>query len=117
MNWKEKLKLCLWGAAGGAVLLAIIGFTVGGWVKGSTAQRMAEETATEAVVARLAPICVLQFMQDPNRQERLKELKQLESWKTGDYVKTHGWAIMPGEKEADYNVANECARRLAELEM
>ncbi|MBW1723444.1 MAG: hypothetical protein JRH13_15070 [Deltaproteobacteria bacterium] len=117
MNWKEKLKLCLWGAAGGAILVMIIGFTVGGWVKGSTAQRMAQETAAEAVVARLAPICVLQFMQDPDRQERLKELKQLESWKTGDYVKTHGWATMPGEKEADYNVANECAKLIAELDM
>lgn len=117
MNGKEKLKLCLWSAAGGAILLMIIGFTVGGWVKGSTAQRMAHETATEAVVARLAPICVLQFMQDPNRQALLKQLKGLESWKTGDYVKNHGWATMPGEKKADYNVAIECARRLVKLEM
>ena len=117
MNWKEKLKLCLWSAAGGAVLLAVIGFTAGGWVRGSTAQKMAQETAYKAVVARLAPICVVQFMQDPDREQRLSELKQLESWKAGDYVKEHGWAIMPGEKEADYEVANECARRIAELDM
>jgi len=98
-------------------LVMIIGFTIGGWVMGSTAHRMAQETATEAVVARLAPICVLQFMQDPNRQERLKELKKLDSWQTTDYVKKHGWATMPGEKEADYNVADECARRLNDLKL
>jgi hypothetical protein len=56
-------------------------------------------------------------MQDPNRLERLKELKALESWRRAEYVKEQGWAIMPGEKESDYNVANECARRLMELEM
>ncbi len=42
MNW-EKIKLGLWSAIGGAVVLAIIGFTWGGWVSGGTAREMAEE--------------------------------------------------------------------------
>ena len=117
MNWKEKLKISLWGAVGGAILLTIIGFTVGGWVTGSTANHMARETAMEAVVDRLTPICMLQFMQDPNRHERIKELKNLEPWRRSDYVKEQGWATMPGEEEADYYVAVECAKRLVELEL
>ena len=116
MNWKEKMKPVAWGAVGGAIVLAIIGFALGGWVTGGTAQRMAKEMAHEAVVDRLAPICVGQFQQDPNKEERLKELKKLDSWKRGDYVKEKGWATIPGEKEPDRRVAEECARRLVETE-
>ncbi len=112
MNWKEKIKLLVWGAIGGAIVLAIIGFAWGGWVTGGTAQKMAKEMADEAVIDRLAPICVTQFQQDPNKEERLKELKKLDSWKRGDFVKKQGWATIPGEKEPDSKIANECARRL-----
>ena len=116
MNWKEKIKLLVWGAIGGAIVLAIIGFAWGGWVTGGTAQEMAKKMADEAVVDRLAPICVAQFQKDPNKEERLKELKKLDSWKRGDYVKKQGWATILGEKEPDREVADECARRLVEPE-
>ena len=116
MNWKEKIKLLVWGAIGGAIVLAIIGFALGGWVTGGTAQKMAKEMADEAVIDRLAPICVAQFQQDPNKEERLKELKKLDSWKRGDFVEKQGWATILGEKEPDSKVANECARRLVEPE-
>ncbi len=112
MNWKEKIKLIVWGAIGGAIVLAIIGFALAGWVTGGTAQEMAKEKADKAVVDRLAPICVTQFQQDPNKEERLKELKKLDSWKRGDFIKKQGWATIPGEKKPDRNVADECARRL-----
>ena len=114
MNWKEKIKLVAWGAIGGAIVLAIIGFAWGGWVTGGTAQEMAKKMADEAVVDRLAPICVAQFQQDPNKEKRLKELKKLDSWKRGDYVKKQGWATIPSEKEPDSKVVDECARRLVE---
>ncbi len=115
MTW-NKIKPYLWSAAGGAVVISIIGFSLGGWVTAGTARRTAIEMAETAVVDRLAPICVAQFLQDPNREERLKELKKLDSWNRADYVKEQGWAIMPGEKESDYKVANECARLLVEFE-
>ena len=56
-------------------------------------------------------------MQDPNKEERLTELKKLDYWKRGEYVQKQGWAIMPGEKEADSRLVDECARRLVELKM
>ena len=42
MDW-DKITLGLWGAVGGAIVLAIIGFVWGGWVTGGTAQEMAEQ--------------------------------------------------------------------------
>ena len=114
MNW-EKIKPGVWGAIGGAIVLAIIGFAWGGWVTGGTAQNMAEELAQKTVVARLAPICVEQYNQDSEKDQKLKELKEEGSWKRGGYVGKQGWATMPGEKEADSKVAKKCAELLVEL--
>ena len=110
----EKIKQGLWGAAGGAVVLAVIGFTWGGWVTGGTAQKMAEEMAENAVVDRLAPICVEQFNQVSEKDQRLKELKKIDSWKRSDYVDKQGWATMPGEKEPDSKVSEKCANMLVQ---
>ena len=59
MNW-GKFKVDFWSAIGGAIVMGVIGFKWGGWVTGGTAQIM----AGEAVVDRLALICVAQFNQD-----------------------------------------------------
>jgi hypothetical protein len=112
---KEYLKPFAWGMAVGSVVLLIVIFSAGWVVTSSTAKANAQRISTDAVVDRLAPISVAQFMQDPNRVERLKELKGLDSWNRAEYVQKQGWAIMPGEKESDYDVANECARRLMGL--
>ena len=114
MDW-EKIKPSLLGAAGGAIILAIIGFAWGGWVTGGTAQEMAEEMAEVAVLGRLAPICVEQFKQDPAKDQKLKELKKEDSWKRGDYVANQGWATMPGEKEPDNKVAEKCVELTMQL--
>ncbi len=115
MDWKEKAKLCLWGAVGGAIAISIIGFSVGGWVKGGTAEKMARDSADAAVVNSLAPICVAQFLQDPDKDERLVDMEKLELWRRAEYVKKQGWATMPGADQSSYSVAEECAKRLVQL--
>ena len=111
----EKITLGLWGAAGGAVVLAVIGFTLGGWVTGGTAQGMAEEMAENAVIARLAPICVEQFKQDPEKDQKLKTMKEIDSRNRRNYVRNQGWATMPGEKDPDSTVLTKCAEMIVQL--
>ncbi len=115
MMKKEYLKPFLWGMAVGSIVLLIVIFSAGWVVTNSTAMAEAKQMAENAVIERLTPISVAQFMKDPNREERLKELKKLSSWKRADYVKKQGWATMPGEKEPDRDVADACARRLVDL--
>ena len=112
---KEMIKPFVWGIVVGAIVLLIVIFATGWVVTSSSAQDKAEEMAEKAVVDQLAPICVEQFLKDPNREERLKELKEKDSWKQGDYVKETGWATMPGAESPAPGVADECARRLMEL--
>ncbi len=114
MNW-EKIKLGFWSAIGGAIVLAIIGFKWGGWVTGGTAREMAEEMAVKAVVDRLTPICVAQFNQDPEKDQKLKELKKTDFWAKDSYVEKQGWATMPTEKKPDSKVAAECASQILEV--
>jgi hypothetical protein len=106
---KEKIKTGVWGAVGGAIITMIIGFAWGGWVLASNSLDMGEDMAQTAVLDRMTPICVAQFNQDPERDQRLKELKEIDSWKRGEYVRKQGWATMPFEKEPDSRVADRCS--------
>ncbi len=110
MNW-EKIKPGFWGAIGGAIVLAIVGFAWGGWVTGGTARQMAED----AVVGRLAPICVEKYNQDSEKDQKLKELIETVFYNRGDYVEKQGWATMPGEKNPDSKVADKCADLVIQL--
>jgi len=117
---KQDIKPFAWGLGVGAIVLLIVIFSAGWVVTSGSAKAEAKAMATDAVMNRLAPIAVAQFMQDPNKEERLKELKKLKSWgenNRSDYVQKQGWATMPGEKEPDGQVADEVARRLMDLKM
>jgi len=101
-----------WYCAASMVVTMIIGFTWGGWVTGGTAQKMADVTGQDAVAKRLAPMCVVQFNHDGKKDQKLKGLKATGTWEQVEYVKKQGWATMPGEKEADGKVADECVKLL-----
>ncbi len=114
-NAQPTKTVLFWSCVASVVLTMIIGFAWGGWVTGGTAQKTAEDMAEDAVVDRLAPICVARFYQDPKKYQKLIELKETDSWKRGDYVKEQGWATIPGEEKPDNKVANECVKRLMQI--
>lgn len=102
-----------WSCVATMVLTMVVGFAWGGWVTGGTAQTMADKIAQDAVLKRLAPICVVQFNKDPGKVQKLTELKAADSWQRAEYVEKQGWATMPGEEKPDREVAADCARLLA----
>lgn len=104
----------LWGTAAGALALAIVGFSWGGWVTGSTAQKRAEARGEEAILASLVPICVAQFRGSPEAQGRLTALQKVSSWEQSEFVSKGGWATMPGATgEPNRQVAAACAEVLS----
>src|SRR5438093_9210504 len=96
--------LAFWSCMASVVLTMILGFGWGGWVTGGTARTTAEVTAQDAVVKRLAPICVVQSGRDPAKAVKLVALKEESSWQRGEYVGKKGWATMQGEQEPDSRV-------------
>jgi hypothetical protein len=101
-----------WACTASAVLTMIVGFSWGGWVTGGTARETAATIASDAVVRRLAPICVTQSTRDLGKGQKLAALKDESSWQRGEYVGKQGWATMPGEQEPDRRVAEACATLL-----
>jgi hypothetical protein len=112
MEW-EKIKVSLFGAAGGAIVLAIVGFNWGGWVTTGSAQAMAKEVAANAVAERLGTICVAQLNRDTAKSRKLIEMKDKDPWEKGRYIDTQSWAIMPGDQKPESGVADACAKQLS----
>ena len=103
-----KAKYGVWGLILGAGIATIVGFNWGGWTTRGTSQQMTDA----ALLATRAAICVAQFSKAPNDQQRLKELKAVNSWERGDFIEKGGWDKMPGEEKAGDTVARACAERL-----
>ena len=113
MKYPEWLKPGLYGAATGAVALAVVGFSWGGWVTASTAEEMAGEKAQQQVVAALLPICVAQSAADPQNGARLSELKETRTYQRAEVLMKTGWATMPGSTDPNRALANACAEALS----
>jgi hypothetical protein len=96
MKFPAETKPAVWGVVGGAIALAIVGFTWGGWVTGGTAESSATQRASSAVIAALAPVCAERFRNTADVSANLTALKKTESWSQGDYVEKGGWATLPG---------------------
>jgi hypothetical protein len=109
----ESLKRLLQGAAVGVVATLAVGFGWGGWMLGSSARTLADNTASSAVVAAIAPICVDQFQRSADAANNLTALKKIDSWQQAAYVEKGGWAVMPGSKAADSGVPQACAALLS----
>ena len=113
MNFPEWLKPGLYGAAAGAIALAVVGFSWGGWVTGGTAAKMASDHARLEVVAALVPICIEQSTQDPQVLATLAQLKDAKTYDRRDLLMKTGWATMPGSSDPDRSVATACMEKLA----
>lgn len=115
MNIKTDLKPALMGAIAGAVIAAVVGFTAGGWMTGGSAKKMAEQSASSAVVAALVPICVNQFQQTIDASAKQAELVKISSYDQAAFVQKAGWATMPGSDKSDPIVARTCAGMISGL--
>jgi len=118
MKFPANTETFLWGVGTGAALLAVIGFTLGGWMTAGTAQERIQASAEEAMVASLTPICVAQFRLDPKAKAGLAALKGTDTWSQAGYVSKAGWANMPGSStEPNSSVAQSCADALVKLSL
>jgi hypothetical protein len=116
MKIPVETKPAIWGVVGGAVALAIVGFTWGGWVTGAKAETQATQRATDAVVTALAPICVARFQGAGEVEANLVALKNTDTWMRGDYVEKGGWATIKGSDSPDRvsAIATACASLLTD---
>ena len=102
--------IVFWSLVAAILLTMGAGFNWGGWMTGRTAQKMTDAAVTQ----RLSLICVNQFNQDPQKEEKLTELQDTSSYRRDDYVTEQGWATMPGEARSESKVADGCAKLIVQ---
>jgi hypothetical protein len=114
MEIHSQIKPALWGAVGGAVALAVVGFMWGGWVTAGGAEAVALKRSQAAVVTVLTPICIERFKANANATANLLELKNNSySWTRRDYVVKGGWATFGQDRP--FELADACAEALNKL--
>lgn len=109
MNIPVETKPALWGAVGGAIVLAIVGFKYAGWNTAAQTETQISQKSRTAVATALAPVCADNFKRDSKYAANLVELKKLETWSRGGFIEKGGWATMPGAKSPEPEVDSACA--------
>lgn len=109
MNIPKETKPMIWGVVIGAALCAVLGFTWGGWVTGNTARKDAGIAAHNATVAALAPFCAERFRAQDGATAKIAELAKASTWERSNVVEKSGFAVMPGSKSSDSDIARACA--------
>lgn len=118
MTLPPEVKPAAWGAVGGAVLTMVVGFSLFGWVLGSTADQMAMQRAHDAVVSVLAPVCADRALSGPDSALHIAAIK--DSRTTADkrrYVQSREWAPAFDNNRVNTRVADECARIIGATEV
>lgn len=114
MTTPDWLKPGIYGAIGGAVLVAIVGFSWGGWMTSSSANTMASEMARNDVITAMIPVCVGLSRADPTREAQLASIRDVAAYRQRDAVMATGWATMPGADAPSRDLAQAC---IAELDL
>ena len=115
MHVPQWVKPAGWGVVVGAVGIMLLGFAWGGWVLGSTAERMAKDRADGAVTAVLVPLCVERFMGQADAASKLAAFQNTASWQQSQLIEKGGWATATGSKDPHAAVVRTCAQRLAHI--
>ena len=104
------LKPAITGGAIGAIATMIVGFSYGGWMLGSSADKLAAQRSIAAVTAALVPVCIGQSQTDPEVAAKLAKLKGLSSsYQQRDFIMESGWATVPMSDSPNRELAEACA--------
>lgn len=108
----ESLTRLMQGVAIGAVATIFVGFSLGGWVTGGTARKMAQRDIGDATITALVPICAEKFQNHADAVMNLTTLKKIGLWQQAFFSEKGGWATMPGAPSSNFGVAQACAEML-----
>ena len=101
---QEKYRYGLWGAAAGAVALAVVGFSWGGWVTGSTARLQADAAGWSA----LLPVCADAILANP---AAVAELKTKRTTDYDDVVRDH-LKMIAGRGDMSFAFRRDCGKTI-----
>lgn len=100
------------GAGAGAIAIAILGFTWGGWMTNGSATTMSKDAAQTAVATALTPYCVQKSVSDPKSAAILAEFEEANAYQRRVIIEKSGWATPLGTEKTDRALAEACREAL-----
>lgn len=113
MQFPVWIKPALTGAAVGAIALAFVGFSWGGWMTGGSAQDMATKQSAANIATVLTPYCVERSQSDVNAVAVMAELNAATSYGRRAVVEKAGWATPLGDEKPNTALAQACQLALS----
>lgn len=115
-QFRPSKTLWFWSSAACVALTLAVGFTVGGWVTGRTADKMAEQARDDGRAQLAANVCVARFVASDGFPAALAALKAESSWSRDDFVAAGGWLALAGNDSPVSGAADLCAETLAGMD-
>jgi hypothetical protein len=114
MKFPTWIKPALFGAVFGAIVLAFVGFSYGGWMTGGGAKSLADKQTASAVAAALMPYCLERSEMDPQAATILVSMKAATGSSRRTILEKAGWATPLGTEKPNLELAQACQLKLAE---
>jgi hypothetical protein len=106
-------KGALYGAFGGAILLAVVGFKFGDWHTGGQARTAANQQSEKAVIVALAPICAATFAQSASTDQKTLYATKTSYYERGDIISSA--VNIVGQKSMDHGLKQACDDKIQEV--
>lgn len=113
MTFPEWTKPGVYGALLGAVSVAVLGFSWGGWTTAGGAEELAQTRAAEKVTLAMVPVCLDLSAVDADRIAKLAKLQETSSFQRRTAMMETGWATLPGKDAPNRDLATACLAELA----
>ncbi len=113
MKFPVWIKPALFGAVGGAIVLAVVGFSWGGWTTAGGASEIARKQSLAAVAAALIPYCIERSQSDPNSVALLTEFRAAPTYSRRGFIEKAGWATPLGAEKPNMELAQACQLALS----
>ena len=112
MNIPVWLQPACFGAVAGAVAVAFVGFSYGGWVTSTAKEKYSKDQAAEQVAQALMPYCIARSKDDPAAITVLAELKAATGYNRRGVLEKAGWATPMGADKPNSLLAAACEVQL-----
>lgn len=116
-NYRPTKVIWGWSCVASVAATLILGFTVGGWVTGGSADTRVASAAEGARADLAAELCVHRFLNSPTAKADLAALKAESSWSRDTMVQKGGWVTFAAMKDPVSGAASRCAERLVTAEL
>lgn len=99
----------------GAIVVASVGFTWGGWSTASGSRQFATSATAAGVAAALLPYCVEKSRSDPVAEKVFEKLRGTSGYRRQRIIEQAGWATPLGTTSPNWDLSELCVTEITKI--